>query len=63
MRFSRGQLFKRTITKGKVERPAIGLGIMMRRNDGQFYACKTLLMSLSCSVKEVEALALHEALI
>ena len=42
---------------------AIGLGMVMRRNDGQFYACKTLRMPLSCNVKEVEALALREALI
>ena len=42
---------------------AIGMGIVMRRNDGQFYACKTLLMPLSCNVKEAEALALREALI
>ena len=42
---------------------AIGLGMVMRRNDGQFYACKTLLMPLSCSVKEAEALALREALL
>ena len=42
---------------------AIGLGMMMRRNDGQFYACKTLLLPLSCSVKEAEALALREALL
>ena len=37
--------------------------MVMRRNNGQFYACKTLLMPLSCSVKEAEALALREALI
>ena len=42
---------------------AIGLGMVMRRNDGQFYACKTLLLPLSCSVKEAEALALREALL
>ena len=42
---------------------AIGLGMVMRRNDGQFYACKTLLMPLSYSVKEDEALALCEALL
>ena len=42
---------------------AIGLGMVMRRNDGQFYACKTLRMPLSCSVKEAEALALREALL
>ena len=42
---------------------AIGMGMVMRRNDGQFYACKTLLMPLSCSVKEAEALALREALL
>ena len=42
---------------------AIGLGMVMRRNDGQFYACKTLLMPLSCSVKEAKALALREALL
>ena len=42
---------------------AIGMGMVMRMNDGQFYACKTLFMSLSCSVKEVEALALREALL
>ena len=42
---------------------AIGMGTVMRKNDGQFYACKTLLMSLSCSVKEAEALALREALL
>ena len=42
---------------------AIGLGMVMRRNDGQFYACKTLLLPLSCSVKEAEALALYEALL
>ena len=30
---------------------AIGLGMVMRRNDDQFYACKTLQMPLSCSVK------------
>ena len=36
---------------------------MMRINDGQFYACKTLLMPLSCSVKKAEALALREALL
>ena len=41
----------------------IGMGMVMRRNDGQFYACKTLLMPLSCSVKETETLALREALI
>ena len=41
---------------------SIGLGIVMRRNDGQFYACKTLRMPL-CSVKEAEALALREALL
>ena len=42
---------------------AIGLGMVMRRNDGQFYACKTLLMPLSYNVKEAEALALCEALL
>ena len=42
---------------------AIGFGMVMRRNDGQFYACKTLLMPLSCSVKEAEALAFREALL
>ena len=42
---------------------AIGLGMVMRRNDSQFYACKTLLLPLSCSVKEAEALALREALL
>ena len=42
---------------------AIGLGMVMRRNDGQFYACKTLLLPLSCSVNEAEALALREALL
>ena len=42
---------------------AIGMGMVMRRNDGQFYACKTLLMPLSCSVKQAEALALREALL
>ena len=42
---------------------AIGLGMVMRKNDGQFYACKTLLLPLSCSVKEAEALALREALL
>ena len=42
---------------------AIGLGMVMRRNDGQFYVCKTLLMPLSCSVKEAEALALRETLL
>ena len=42
---------------------AIGLGMVMRRNNGQFYACKTLLMPLSCSVKEAEALAFREALL
>ena len=31
---------------------AVGLGMVMRKNDGQFFVCKTLLMSLSCSVKE-----------
>ena len=41
----------------------IGLGMVMRRNDGQFYACKTLRMPLSCSVKEAKALALREALL
>ena len=41
----------------------IGMGMVMRMNDGQFYACKTLLMPLSYSVKEAEALALREALI
>ena len=41
----------------------IGLGMVMRRNDGQFYACKTLLLPLSCSVKEAEALTLREALL
>ena len=35
--------------------------MVIRRNDGQFHACKTLLMPLSCSVKEVEALVLREA--
>ena len=30
---------------------AIGLGMVMRMNDGKFYACKTLLLPLSCSVK------------
>ena len=40
----------------------IGLDMVMRRNDGQFYACKTLML-LSCSVKEAEALALREALL
>ena len=30
---------------------AIGLGMVMQRNDGQFYACKTLLLPLSYSVK------------
>ena len=34
--------------------------MVMRRNDDQFYTCKTLLLPLSCSVKEAEALALHE---
>ena len=29
----------------------IGLGMVMRMNDGQFYVCKILLMLLSCSVK------------
>ena len=42
---------------------AIGMCMVMRKNDSQFYACKTLLMPLSCSVKEAEALALHEALL
>ena len=42
---------------------AIGLGMVMRRNDGQFYACKTLLLPLSYSVKEAEALAHREALL
>ena len=42
---------------------ATGLGMAMRRNDGQFYAYKTLLLPLSCSVKEAEALALREALL
>ena len=42
---------------------AIGLGMVMRRNEGQFYECKTLLMPLSCSIKEAEALALQEALL
>ena len=42
---------------------AIGLGMVMQRNDGQFYACKMLLMPLSYSVKEAEALALREALL
>ena len=42
---------------------AIGMGMMMRRNDGQFYAYKTLLMPLSCSVKEAKALVLREALL
>ena len=37
--------------------------MVMRRNDGQFYACKTLLMPLSCSVKETEALALCKTLL
>ena len=41
----------------------IGLGMVMRRNDDQFYACKTLRMPLSCSVKEAEALVLCEALL
>ena len=42
---------------------AIGMSMVMRRNDGQFYACKTLLMPLSCSVKEAGALALRDALL
>ena len=42
---------------------AIGLGMVLRRNDGQFYACKTLRMPLSYSVKETETLALREALL
>ena len=42
---------------------SIGMGMVMRRNDDQFYACKTLLMPLFCSVKEAEALALCEALL
>ena len=42
---------------------AIGLGMVMRRNDGQFYACKTLLLPLFCSVKEAKALALRETLL
>ena len=37
--------------------------MVLRRNDGQFYACKTMRMPLSCSVKEAEALALREALL
>ena len=37
--------------------------MVMRRNDGRFYACKTLLMPLSYSVKEAEALTLCEALL
>ena len=41
----------------------IGLGMVIRRNDGQFYTCKTLLMPISCSVKEAEALAICEALL
>ena len=41
----------------------IGLGMVMRKNDGQFYACKALLLPLSCSVKEAETLALREALL
>ena len=41
----------------------IGLGMVMHRNDGQFYTCKTLLLPLSCSVKEAEVLALREALL
>ena len=40
----------------------IGLGMVMRRNDGQFYTCKTLLLPLSYSVKEAEVLALRETL-
>ena len=42
---------------------AIGLGMVLRRNDGQFFACKTLRMPLSYCVKEAEALALREALL
>ena len=42
---------------------AIGLGMVMRMNDGQFYVCKTLLLPLSYSVKEAEALALRETLL
>ena len=42
---------------------AIGLGMVMRMNDGHFYACKTLMMPLSCSVKESETLALRETLL
>ena len=37
--------------------------MVMRRNDSQFYACKTLLVPLSYSVKEAEALALRETLL
>ena len=42
---------------------SIRLGMVMRRNDDQFYACKTVQLPLSCSVKEAEALALREALL